>query len=588
VVIIEQGKSLLEEKNRRVNMGKWRNFSISFKTALINSMVVLSLLVLVASFIIQKQTALVEYIQVQYHDMIQETLDAQVNCDKLSLHDRQAINAKISSGMSGYFLYNFDNDGLKYNLLTLLEQPDILAFQVNDMSGKALVALWKAEGTIQTGEVIQKSVNLDRTKMFLEDIYYNEEKIGNVTLYYTDTLLTEKMEESQRKLLEKTDLLSTAIAGSIQTALYSQVIAFIVVVVSLIVTILLSLKVLVITRLKNITSSMRDIAEGEGDLTRRLVDNHEDEIGELRKWFNVFVERIQGIIKDVAKGSLELDSASNKLASLSENMKQDAEQTSLMAVKATQSSEETNINMNSVAAAMEEAATNINMVATAAEEMNVTVEQISENTTQAQAITVNAVEQTKNASKQVGELGLAAVGIGKVLETISEISAQVNLLALNATIEAARAGESGKGFAVVANEIKDLAKQTAEATGEIKIKIEGIQNSTQGTASNIEQITQIVNKVNILVTTIATSIEEQSHATHEIASNVSQASEGITEVNENVAQSNVSIGAIAKEIDEVTIASNKISENSGLVNESAEKLSQLSKQLTVMVGRFKV
>jgi methyl-accepting chemotaxis protein len=579
---------LPEEKKRRVKMVKWRNLSVSFKAALINSMVVLVLLILVASFIIHKQTSLVQYIQGQYHDMFQETLDAQVSDDKLSLYDRHAINAKISSGMSGYFVYNFDFDGLKYNLYNLIEQPDILAFQVNDADGKPLVALWKNGGAIETGEVIEQSVELDRTKMFLEDIHFNEEKIGAVTLYYTDILLAEKMQQSQEKLQGKVDVLSSAIDGSIQDVNYSQVVAFVAVVVSLIVTILLSLKFLVITRLENITSSLRDIAEGEGDLTKRLVDNYNDEIGELCKWFNVFVERIQGIVTDVAQRSLDIDSASEYLASLSEHMKNDAEQTSLKAGNVTQSSEETSTNMNSVAAAMEETSTNINMVASAAEEMSVTVSQISENTEQAQAITVKAVEETENASKQVDELGVAAVGIGKVLETISEISAQVNLLALNATIEAARAGEAGKGFAVVANEIKDLAKQTAEATGEIKIKIEGIQNSTQGTVSNIEQITKIVDEVNILVTTIATSIDEQSQATHEIASNVSQASEGITEVNENVAQSNMSVGGITEEIGEVTIAANKISENSGLVNESAGKLSHLSSQLTEMVNQFKV
>jgi methyl-accepting chemotaxis protein len=82
-------------------------------------------------------------------------------------------------------------------------------------------------------------------------------------------------------------------------------------------------------------------------------------------------------------------------------------------------------------------------------------------------------------------LGSSAKSIGNVVETITEISEQVNLLALNATIEAARAGEAGKGFAVVANEIKELAKQTAEATQDIRLKIETIQGSTEGTVTEI-------------------------------------------------------------------------------------------------------
>jgi methyl-accepting chemotaxis protein len=566
----------------------WNKMSISFKTAFINSAVVLLLLALVGGFIITRQGSLVQFILGQYQDMIQQTFEAQAERDGRSLKERHAINAKISSGMSGYFVYNFDADGLKNNLKSLLALPEVTVIEVKDADGKPFVALWKDKGQIMTDAAVGEGVTLESSRMFSEDIQYDKKTIGTILFYYTDDLLVQQLKESKEKLQNEVDKLGSVIAGNIQSAKYSQIIAFVLVVCFLILTIFFTLRFIVITRLHDITSNLRDIAEGEGDLTKRLVITSKDEIGDLCGWFNLFVEKIQTIIKDVSRGSQELDGASKSLADLSEFLKQDAVQTSEKAGNVSLSSKGMSDNMNSVAAAMEEAATNINMVASAAEEMNVTISQISENTEQALKSTVKAVSQTESASSQVDELGKAAVGIGKVLETISEISEQVNLLALNATIEAARAGEAGKGFAVVANEIKALAKQTAEATGEIRQKIEGIQDSTQGTVSNIAQIAKVVDEVNSVVSTIATSIEEQSTATREIASNVAQASEGITEVNENVAQSNVSVQAISQEIGEVTLAASKISENSNMVSESAEKLSHLSNQLNLMVRRFKI
>lgn len=562
--------------------------SITLKAAIINSMVVLVLLVSAAGFLITKQTSLVEYIMSQYGGMVKETFTLQAQKDRDLLEKRYAINTKISSGLSGYFLYNFDTEGLKNNLQNLLELPDMTAIRVVDNDGKAFIALWKVNGEILDGADIDESVSLDSNTMFSEDVLYDGEKVGQVFLYYTTKLLEIQVEENEIKLDQKVKGLQVSVNEKKRGVIYTQIIAFALVLVALLITIRFSIKWIVIDRILNITKGLKDIAEGEGDLTKRLTARYEDEIGELCHWFNTFVEKIHHIISDVANGASNLDKASTNLAGLSNSMKTDADQTSSKADSVSRSSDEMSNNMNSVAAAMEEASININMVASAAEEMNATINQIADNADKAQEITVTAVGQTKVASEQVDTLGDAAEGIGKVLETISEISEQVNLLALNATIEAARAGEAGKGFAVVANEIKDLAKQTADATGEIRMKIEGIQQSTEGTVSQIEQISKVVDEVNSIVATITTAIEEQSQATSEIASNVAQASEGISEVNENVAESNISVGAIADEIREVNEAASKITENSEHVSKSAVELSDLSNQLSQMVGRFKI
>jgi methyl-accepting chemotaxis protein len=340
--------------------------------------------------------------------------------------------------------------------------------------------------------------------------------------------------------------------------------------------------------INSVVAGLKDAAQGEGDLTKRLDIKSKDEVGELANWFNLFIEKVQLIIKEVATNANQLDRSSGDLSNISQQMTQGSEQASAKAGKVSHASQEMSTNMNSVAVAMEQAATNISMVASAAEEMTATISEIALNTEKASSITGEAVSQASNASVQVDQLGQSAQEIGNVIETITEISEQVNLLALNATIEAARAGEAGKGFAVVANEIKELARQTAEATGEIKQKVDGIQKSTDGTISEIETITRVVNQVNEIVTTIASAVEEQSVTTKEIANNVAQASQGIDEVNQNVSQSNSVATEISREIDEVTQASGEISNSSSQVNMSADDLSRLASQLTGMVNKFKV
>ncbi len=337
-----------------------------------------------------------------------------------------------------------------------------------------------------------------------------------------------------------------------------------------------------------VVTSLTDLSQGEGDLTTRLPVSGNDEVGDLARRFNEFMNKLHTMVKDIIKGVETLSSSSTELSAISQQMSASAEQTSAKSNTVATSAEEMSANMNSVSAAMEQSSTNTGMVASAAEEMTATISEIAQNAEKARTISVQAVDQTNGAGRQMAELGQAAQAIGKVTETITEISEQTNLLALNATIEAARAGEAGKGFAVVANEIKELAKQTAEATLNIKLQIEGIQKSTGTTVKSIDQIGQVMEGVNEIVATIATAVEEQSVSTKEIADNIAQASRGIDEVNENVAQSSKVSEDITKEIGEVNQASGEMANSSSQVRMSAEELSKLAEQLNEMVGRFKV
>ena len=344
----------------------------------------------------------------------------------------------------------------------------------------------------------------------------------------------------------------------------------------------------IIKPIKDTVLMIKDMAEGGGDLTRRLKIQSQDEIGDLVNWFNLFLEKLQSMIRSIVGNAGKLNKASSELSSLSNQMSEGANQMSVKSNSVASSSEHMSSNMDSVAAAMEQSSTNISIIASSAEEMTSTINEIAQNSEKARAITDESVNKAKSVSVQVDELGRAAQEIGKVTETISEISEQTNLLALNATIEAARAGEAGKGFAVVANEIKELAKQTAEATEQIKRQISGIQNSTKGTVTEIGEILKVINDVNEIVSTIATAVEEQSVTTNEIAGNVAQASLGIEEVNTKVSESSAVSREIANDVTEVNQSSAEMTNSSAQVNMSAGELKNLAQELNDMVNKFKV
>lgn len=345
---------------------------------------------------------------------------------------------------------------------------------------------------------------------------------------------------------------------------------------------------IIVSPVNKAVAGLKDIAQGEGDLTMRLSAKTKDEIGDMAYWFNVFMEKLQKIISDISLNSNSVNEAAGGLTTVAGRLYTGAENTSLRSDSVTASLNEMTNNLHTVAASMEESSTNASMVATAAEEMSTTINEIAKNAEKARSVALAAVTQTDSASDRMSKLGSAVIAIGKVTETINDISEQTNLLALNATIESARAGEAGKGFAVVANEIKGLAGQTAEATLDIKNQIQEVQTTTSETVQKISQISEVIQSVNDIVVSIATAVEEQTAATKEIADNIGQAALGIQEVNENVGQSSLAAKQISEDIAQVNQESTGISESSSQVSESSKQMKDMAFELKSIVEKFKI
>jgi methyl-accepting chemotaxis protein len=344
----------------------------------------------------------------------------------------------------------------------------------------------------------------------------------------------------------------------------------------------------IIRPLLAVTDGLKDIAQGEGDLTKRLKADSNDEVGELAGWFNTFLEKLQGIIRQIVGNAKTIAGSSTELSATATQLASGAEEATNQSSTVASAAEEMATNMNNMAAVTEQMTVNIKTISAATQQMTASISEIAKNAGQASTVAGNATSIAQSSNETIGQLGNAADEIGKVIQVIQDIAEQTNLLALNATIEAARAGDAGKGFAVVATEVKELAKQTAEATEDIRGRIEGIQSSTGQAVKSIGLISDVIQQVNEISRTIASAVEEQNVTTKEIAQNVAQTSHAAETVSVGVTQSAMASKEITQNIAGVDQAAKQTAEGAAHTQSAGVELSKLAEALQTLVGQFQV
>ncbi len=329
-------------------------------------------------------------------------------------------------------------------------------------------------------------------------------------------------------------------------------------------------------------------AIARGELTHKLENLGNDEIGELRRALNDTSTQLRGIVGELATNAQALNRSAAELNDTAHTQSAAAEETTVQANTVAAAGEELSVNSKAMTALATQITQSTSSVAAAMEEMSSSIQEVARNCANESEIARKADAQARQTRELMGKLDDSARQIGKVVELINRIAEQTNLLALNATIEAASAGEAGRGFAVVANEVKELARQSASATEDIRKQVTLIQDNTGASIKSLEEVGKIIEQVSQISSSIAAAVEEQSATTSEIVGTIHGVSTATGTLSQNVKQTADGASEVARNIAGVSTAAADGARDAVKVSSSASELNALSAKLNQIVAKFKI
>ncbi len=321
----------------------------------------------------------------------------------------------------------------------------------------------------------------------------------------------------------------------------------------------------------SIDDSLKELAEGDGDLTNQLTIQSNDELGSVVKHFNVFTQMLRGIVKEVVAVVAPLTLSAEQLAEKVQQVDSNIKSQSDVAEVTKQSMIEMQYSVTDIAKSASQAAS-------AAEAGELEVNQGMENVQHSLSVSGELTENIAIASSVINQLAQDSQNMNQILDVINSIADQTNLLALNAAIEAARAGEHGRGFAVVADEVRNLASRTALSTTEVRELLDKLISAADQSVSSMETAKDkatsnesISREVDDSLTKIKEQIAHISSMNNQIAAATEEQSIVAETVVNNIEDMYNSFGATTLAVEEIGEVAHQLDANASLIRDATSK-----------------